>query len=161
MTGLDPERAYVGALLHLPPAAAAQALALVDDEHLANEQLRFITAHVRQLAGAGVAPDPVLVLQVARAGGTVTTASSISGLAGLLHELYAECPVPASWRYYAAGVLDDALRRRCAEMGTRIAQAAEGESFESLLELVRREAAAVDTLANRRRVTDRPLSAAA
>ncbi len=159
MTG--PEQAFVGALLHLPAATAAQALALVDDDHLGDHRLRVITATARQLAGAGVTPDPVLVLQVARAESTVTTATAISGLAFLLHEIYAECPVPASWRYYAAGVLDDALRRRCTEAGARLTQAADGESIDSLLELVHREAAAIAALASRRHVINRPLSAAA
>ena len=47
-------------------------------------------------------------------------------------------------------MLEDALRRRTAEAGERLTQAAEAESLESLLELVDREHRAVRALADRR-----------
>lgn len=55
-------------------------------------------------------------------------------------------------------MLEDALRRRTAQAGQRLTQAAEKEGLESLLELVEREHHAVRELADRRSaaVEDRP-----
>jgi hypothetical protein len=82
-----------------------------------------------------------------------------AALALLLHDLAAGVPVPASVMYYAAAVLDDAVRRRVGEAAARLGQAANGESMASLLELVDREHAAVHELAARRAPAPAPLRA--
>jgi replicative DNA helicase len=142
----DPERALIGAALR----GAAQALDVIHDKDLADRRLRVIAGVIRKLAEAGIPPDPTTVLAQARATGTVTRAEAVQALALLLHELVAECPLPASARFYAVAVLDEAIRRRTAEVGVRLTQAAEGESLESLLALVDREHQAVRELADRR-----------
>jgi replicative DNA helicase len=142
----DPARALVGAALHGPPGV----LDLILDDDLADPRLRVVAGVIRDLTDAGIAPDPTTVLAHARATGTVTRAAAVQAFALLLHELIAECPVPASARFYAVAVLDEAIRRRCAELATRIGQAVESESLGSLLALVDAEHRAVRELADRR-----------
>jgi replicative DNA helicase len=142
----DPARALVGAALHGAPGV----LDLIRDDDLADPRLQVVAGVVRELAEAGIAPDPTTVLAHAQATGMVTRADVVCGFALLLAELYGECPTPASAHWYAAAVLDEALRRRCAELSTRIGQAVESESLGSLLALIGTEAAAVRELAARR-----------
>jgi replicative DNA helicase len=142
----DPARALVGAALHGAPGV----LNLILDDDLADPRLRVVAGVIRQLTEAGATPDPTTVLAHARAIGTVTRAAAVQGFALLLHELVAGCPVPASARFYAVAVLDEAIRRRCAELATRIGQAVESESLGSLLALVDAEHRAVRELADRR-----------
>ncbi len=159
----DPARAVVGAVLHLPADAAVQVLDLIHDSDLGDPRLRVVAGVARQLVEAGVVPDPVAVVAHARATGTVTKVESIKSFTLLVAELYGGCPTPASARWYAVAVLDQAVRRRCDEMSTRLGQAAEGESLESLLALVDAEARAVREVADRRAVaagTSRPRLAA-
>ncbi|MDP9427396.1 MAG: hypothetical protein M3Q47_00275 [Actinomycetota bacterium] len=146
MPTTDPERALLGATLQ----GAAQVLDCIRDDDLADPRLHVVAEIVRQLADAGIRPDPVTALAHARATGTVTRAGAVQEFALLLHELIAECPLPSSARFYAVAVLDEAVRRRVAEAGTRLAQAAEGESLESLVALVDAEHRAVRELADRR-----------
>jgi replicative DNA helicase len=153
---LDPEAVFIGAVLHLPAADAQQALSLLHADDLADPRLAVIADSARQLAALGIPPDPAAVLAHARAQGTVASADAVRSLSLLLADLWAGCPVPASWRFYAVAVLEEALRRRCTELATRIGQAAERESFASLLELVDVEARAVRELQERRAVAASP-----
>ncbi|MDP9429573.1 MAG: hypothetical protein M3P31_01005 [Actinomycetota bacterium] len=150
MIDLDPEGALVGALLHRPAPEVLAALDLIHDEDLDNPRLRVVAVLARQLAESGITPDPYTVLAHARATGTVMKPDAIRGLTRLLADVYGSCPVPASWRWYAVAVLDEALRRRCTEAATRLAQAADGESLESLLLVLDRETRAVRDVAERR-----------
>lgn len=150
---MNAERAYIGALLLLPAAPAAAAAALVGPPDLEDPRMRVVMQLVRDVTARGVAPDPVVCLSHARASGAVTTAHAITALAGLLHELYAECPLPASVAYYAVAVLDESLRRRCVELGERIRQAGESASLAELVRVVGAEVHAVVQLRNRRAAT--------
>ncbi len=153
----DPERALVGAVLYLPADAAARVLDLFRDEDLTDPRLYVVAEVIRQLTDAGIRPDPTTVLAHARATGTVSRADAAQEFALLLHELFAECPVPASARFYAVAVLNEAIRRRVTEAGVRLAQAAAGDSLESLLALVDAEHQAVRELVDRRAaVADQP-----
>jgi replicative DNA helicase len=109
-----------------------------------------VASLARQLAKDGIPPDPYAVLAHARATGTVTKADAIRSFTLLLSELYAGCPTPASARWYAVAVLEQAVRRRTAEAATRLGQAADGESLESLLLVLDRETRAVRDVAGRR-----------
>jgi replicative DNA helicase len=137
----DPEAAFVGAVLHSSAATALEALALVVGDDFADQRLSVVAAVCRDLAAHGVPSDPIVVLTHIRAESIVTGADALRSLSLLLADLYAAVPVPASVKYYAAGVLDAALRRRCAEMTTRLGQAADRESTESLTDLVQAEVA--------------------
>jgi replicative DNA helicase len=143
MSVVDPEAAYVGALLHLPPAAALDAIRLITPEDFADPRMTLIITACRELAGRGLQPDPTVVLAHLRTHATVRGADALTSFALLLVDLYASVPVPASVRYYAAGLLDLSLRRRVTEMSTRLAQAADRDSTGSLTDLVRTEVAAV------------------
>jgi replicative DNA helicase len=147
---LDPERAYIGALLWLPADSTGRMASLVGPEDLADVQLRVALQLVRELAAAGVPPDPVAVLAHARAAGTVTTQHATKALAELLADLYGSVPTAASVNYYAACVLDDSLRRRCAVAGERIAQAAERSSLAALVGTVGAEVVQVHQMVARR-----------
>ncbi|MDP9417226.1 MAG: hypothetical protein M3P48_05195 [Actinomycetota bacterium] len=146
----DPEHAVVGAVLHLSDDVAVQVLDLIHDSDLEDPRLRVVAGLARQLAESGIAPDPVTVLAHARATGAVVKPDAIRGLTKLLGDVYGGCPTPASWRWYAVAVLDEALRRRCTEAATRLGQAADGESLESLLLVLDRETRAVRDVAERR-----------
>lgn len=152
MTTTDPERAFVGAVLQLPADAAQKALDLIRDEDIGDPRLRVVVAVARQLVEAGMAPDPVAVLAHARSTGTVTRADAVRNFSLLVSDTYAQCPTPASVRFYAAAVLEEALRRRSTEMAVRIGQAADGESIESLVGLVDGEVQAVRELRARREI---------
>ena len=150
----DPERALIGAVLNLPADAAVQVLDLINDDDLGDPRLQVVARIARQLAEAGVSPDPPVVFAHARASGTVTRADAIREFSLLLVDLFAEVPTPASARWYAAATLEEALRRRVAEAGARLAQAAQGDSVDSLVELMAAEHEAVRELADRQAVAD-------
>lgn len=147
---LDPERAYVGALLWHPAESAAQMAALVEPGDFADPRLRVVLQLVRDVAADGAAPDPVVCMAHARAAGTVSTTHAVKQLTELVAELYGAVPLPASVGFYAAAVLDGSLRRRCAELGERIGQAAETAALADLVALVGLEVGAVYELRNRR-----------
>ncbi len=129
MSCLDPEAAYVGALLWLPVDRAARAARLVETDDLADPRLRVILGLVRDVVADGARPDPVVVLAHARATGIVTSAHGIAQLSELIAAVYAECPLAGSVGFYAAAVLDQSLRRRCAVLGMRVGQVAESGSL--------------------------------
>ena len=131
-------------------SGAPQVLDLLQDGDLADERLRVVAGAIRGMVGSGIPVDATTVLARARCTGMVTRPAAMRGLAVLLAELIGECPNPASARWYAAAALEDALRRRTAEAGERLAQAAAEESLQSLMELVDGEHRAVRELADRR-----------
>jgi len=137
-------------LLWLPADRAAHAADLVQYEDLADPRLRVVLQLVRDVAADGVAPDPVAVLAHARRTAAVSTTHATKQLAELLADLYAAVPLPGSVAVYAAGVLDAALRSRCALLGERIAQIAESAALAELVRVVGAEVLAVLELRNRR-----------
>jgi replicative DNA helicase len=149
-TLLDPEASFVGALLHLPAPVAVDALSLVQTEDFADLKLSAIADACRALAVRDVAPDPTTVLAYVRGAALVTGAEAISSLAQLLVELYGTVPTPASVAWYRLGLLDAALRRRCLVLADRVAQAAQGETFGTLMALIVREVQAVLAVQQRR-----------
>lgn len=151
----DPARALLGAALL---CGAPQVLDLIHDDDLADQRLRVIAGVIRGMAELGIPVDGTTVFARARAAGIVTRSNAVQDFTMLLSELLIECPNPASAPWYAAAVLEDALRRRTAEAGERLTQAAGAESLESLMELVDGEHRAVRELADRHAAAgqDRP-----
>jgi hypothetical protein len=147
---LDPERAFVGAILHLQAPTARRALALVDDDDIGDPPVRSVLEHCRALAEADVDPFPTVVLARMRSHGEVTAAGRISSAGELLTELFAGVAVPAAWQWLAVATLDEAIRRRSREGADRIGQASEGSPLDIVTDLWAREAAAVDVLRRRR-----------
>jgi replicative DNA helicase len=150
VTDLDPEAAFVGSLLHLPPATACEALRLVVSDDFTDAGMALIADVCRELAGRGIAPDPTAVHAYVRARALVTGVEALRAFTLTLVDVYGACATPASWRFYAVAFLEESLRRRCTMLATRIGQAAEGESIESLTELVDAEAQAVHAVQERR-----------
>jgi len=150
MSVLDPEAAYVGALLWLPVDSATRAAGLVEPGDLADPRLRVVLQIVRDVAADGVAPDPLVCVAHARRTAAVSSTHATKQLTELVAELYGAVPLPASVDFYAGGVLDGALRRRCALLGERIGQVAETASLAELVRVVGAEVIAVFELRNRR-----------
>ncbi len=151
---LASESAFVGALLHIPAPMATQALDLVHDDDLSDYLNGLIVTVVRRLVAEDAAPDPVAVLARARADGVVIGSTAVQAMSLRLHELYASVPTPASWRLYALGTVDDALRRSCIALGERVMQAAEGYVLDVLIDVLGAECRTVRRLHDRRRSLD-------
>ena len=151
----DPEAAFVGALLHLSAADALTVLHLLRADDIANPRLSVIAEAARRLADDGVAPDPTTVLAFIRAAGTVTRADAVNRLALLLADLYEACANPASARWYALALLDEALRRRFRELADRVTQAADGAPLDTVVQVLDRECRAVRELLDRRTAASR------
>jgi replicative DNA helicase len=148
----QPEDAFTGALLHMPVPMAKEALDLVHDDDFADLLNVTIVKVARALVADGVAPDPMAVSIRARADGIVAGPEAIRMLTMRVANLYADVITPASWRYYAQGVIDDALRRAFIAMGTRVLQAAERSAFEVMVDLLDAECRSVRRLLDRRQV---------
>ncbi len=151
---LNPEAAFVGALLHMPVPMASQALDLVHDDDLGDYVNQRIVTVIRLLVADGVAPDPVAVLARARADGIASGEVATKAIAERLADLYVSVPTPASWRFYALGTIDDALRRRCAALGSRVMQAAESCGLDVLIDVLDAECRTVRRLHDRRKSVD-------
>ncbi|MGY1818048.1 hypothetical protein ACI79Z_11235 [Geodermatophilus sp. SYSU D00663] len=147
---LDPEAAFVGAVLHLSAVAALDALHLVNGEDFADPRLALVADVCRELAARGLAPDPTVVFAHAQAKAVVTGSEAVGNLALLLADLYGGVPTPASVGWYRQGLLNGALRRRCEMLATRLNQAVGHDSMESLLGLVVAEVTAVLAVQQRR-----------
>lgn len=115
----DPGRALIGAVLHLPAEGAVRVLDLIYDDDLTDPRVRVVVVVARKVAEEGIGPDPVTVLAHARATGVVTRPDAVRNFALMLGELYGECPTPGSSTYYARATLEEAPRRRCAELAAR------------------------------------------
>ncbi|WP_448613340.1 hypothetical protein [Modestobacter sp. URMC 112] len=148
MIDLDPELAFVGDVLHLSSSTAAEALAVIADDDLADPRLRLILQAARGLVAQDVAPGGYAVMAAIRRAGTAAAAHELSSVAQLIIEATEACVVPASWRFDAVAVLEERLRRRSRELSARIAQAANGP-LDTLVELVHAECAAVVQLERR------------
>jgi replicative DNA helicase len=146
---LDPELAFVGSVLHLPSVTAAEALEVIADDDLADPRLRLILGAARRLVADNVAPDGYAVMTVIRRDGMATTGHDVSAVAQVITAAIETCTVPASWRFRAAAVLDEKLRRRSRELSARIGQAANGP-LDTLVALVDAERSAVLELDHRR-----------
>jgi replicative DNA helicase len=147
---VDPEAALVGALLHRSADDASNVLDLITADDIADPHLTVIADAAQQLADRGIAPDPTAVLAHVRATGTVTGAHAVNDLALLLAGLYAACANPASARWYAVAVLEEALRRRVRELADRVTQAADSAPLDTVTHVLERERQAVRDLDDRR-----------
>ena len=148
---LAPEPALVACLLNADHPTGAAILAVVVDDDVSDDRLRGVLALARRVVNAGAPPEPRILLATARAAGDMS-----SNLAVLLADLAVSVTVVASWRYYYAAVVEDAIRRRAAEAGARLAQAAETAPVDVVLDLVVTEAAGVHAVAARRNPAPAP-----
>ncbi|KUI34193.1 hypothetical protein [Mycobacterium sp. GA-2829] len=129
----DPEHQLIGALMHLPCAAAAPILELVPDEAVCHPESRWALEVIRALVADGRDPDPVVVLHTARQQPPTDAAHPEEAvtpgrhhrLAVHLAGIYTQALAPGATRQYAREVLDDAFRRAVAFHGVRMQQLAE------------------------------------
>ncbi|MGY1692351.1 hypothetical protein [Geodermatophilus sp. SYSU D01105] len=142
------ERALLSCLLRLDAPRAVQVAKLVRPEELASPALAELLTVVTALAQLGIDPEPTAVLALMRGEGRANGART-QAVALLLTDLHASAAVPASARFYAAAVLNEATRRRAHEAAARVDQAAERVPIGDLAGLVRRELDAVQALAER------------
>ncbi|WP_093582682.1 hypothetical protein [Geodermatophilus amargosae] len=152
----SPETLFVAAVLTSDLGDAQQALALVDDADLTDHRLRQIVQVARTLVADGVAPHPVAVFGRARSTGVVTGAAEVHDLQERVADLYLRSPIPAAWGFWAHELREYVLRCRFHEAADRFHQAADGESLESLRELVDREHISLRLLLDR--LTQAPTS---
>lgn len=146
----DPGDAFVGALLHMPVPMAKEALDLVHDDDIADLLNLTIVKLARVLVAENVAPDPVAISIRARADGITAGPEAIRMLTLRLADLYGGVVTPANWRYYAAGLINDAVRRQFVAMGTRVLQAAETSGLDVMVDLLDAECRTVRRLLDRR-----------
>ena len=132
------EKAFVGALLHLPPDRVIALGELVHPDDLSDPRLRLVFKIALDLAGKGEQPDVAKVHGEARTAGTVVS-QNLPSLALLLTDLLDGCPNPAAADYYGRNVLESSLRRRTVAAATRLCQAAESSSLEMLCSVIEEE----------------------
>lgn len=155
------ERAFVGALLHLPPVDVVALAGMVKLDDLDEPRHRVIVALAVELAAVGTRPDPAQVHALARTSGRVQ-AIDMPALSGLLVDLLTECPVPVSAPAYARAVVEASVRRRVTMAATRLANVADDGSLDALAHVVTSEAAALsDAMARLTRMAPTMTGAAA
>lgn len=143
-----PERAYIGALLHLPAVRVTALSSLVLDDDFADPRLAVLYAGVRNVAATGRAPDPAMVDGHLRESGVVTGADR-AAVTALLVDLFTEVPLPGAAESYGRSVVQEAVRRRIATASQRLAQAAEVSPLDGLVQVVADEAVAIVTACQR------------
>jgi replicative DNA helicase len=125
------EKAFVGALLHLPPGRVTALGELVHEAELSDPRLRIIFKIALDLAAKGEQPDPAKIHGAARTSGAVVN-QNLSSLASLLVDLLTNCPNPFAAEYYGRNVLEASLRRSVVAVATKLYQAAEDSGLEML-----------------------------
>lgn len=133
MTTVDLGRATVGALLVLPVRECVTLLAVIRDDDPDDPRLRALLKLVRQVVETGRAPDPVTVLAHAQETGALRR-GEMTALALLLTELVSvdACPLPAAAGWYAAALVESAVRRRLTETADRLRTVADSSPREGL-----------------------------
>lgn len=136
------ERAFIGALLHLPAKRVMDAAVNTRSDDLTDPRLRIVYGLILGLALTDVDPDPAQVHGFARTTGTVA-AVDLPALSGLLVDLHTEVPIPAAVLSYRQAVVEAAVRRRISEAAERWTRAADEAPLDVLARLVADESAAV------------------
>jgi replicative DNA helicase len=126
------ERAFVGALMHLPAESVLRLLTPMEPGDFSDPQLAKVIHAVRVLADAGIRPDPVLVVDELRRTGVAPSFVAGTDPAVYVSDLAATVPNPGSASFYRRGVLQPAYRRRVVQAATRLQQVAGTGSLEVL-----------------------------
>jgi replicative DNA helicase len=134
----------VGALLWATLRRAADVFGLVDDDDLADPALACVFNAMRNLAAAGRALGPQLVLGELR-----RTAALRGHVPDRLREATTSGALPEAALEYAAAVVAEALRRRIESAGAALSAAAMTAAEDDLAPLVAQAAASVSDCAQR------------
>lgn len=137
----EAERALIGCLLALPANEARTVLDDLRAEDLTVPALRAVVAAMRQLAAAGVHPDPITTLGELRRTGADSSIPSGQGAGPFLADLAAGAPHLGSHGHYQRVVLEHAWRRRVQQAGERIRTAAGATALADLEQVVASETA--------------------
>jgi replicative DNA helicase len=146
---IDAADAYLGSLLQLPADKVREAAGYIVTADLADPRHQAIYALIRELAHQDIAPDAAAVFAHARTTGQVAGEHRLRGLSKLLSDLYTRAATPASVRFYAAAVVEDALRRRIDQTGQRLRQVADESALGEALAMVGSEARELGEMARR------------
>lgn len=123
---VDPEHNLIACLLNMPADAAAEVLALVRDDDLADSLACVVLAWIRALVARNEAPTPQAVAALAR--GPVANEEPHPGperVARYVVEVFT-LGLPLTVWSTTRQVVDDSYRRSFGDYGTRAAQMAEG-----------------------------------
>lgn len=142
------ESAFIGAILHSPAKRVLEIALTVSPSDLADPAKRLIFELALELAQTGLAPDPVVVMALARNSGRIN-AQQDSAATGLVIDWFTSVPIPAAVGHYARAVIELSVRRRIIEATTRLSQAADGSSFDTLCDLISTESGAMNTATRR------------
>jgi replicative DNA helicase len=135
---------FLGALLWSEPAAAAEALKLVDDDDMATPSLSLVLSAARRLVSSGTPPGPQLVADSLRREGTLKQFAAQD-----LQDATTSGAQPSVLRQYGAAVVAEALRRRIDSAGRALSTAASDAAEADLAPLVSRATAACLDCADR------------
>jgi len=121
---IEAEAAVLGAVLRLPAAAARPVVDMLEIEDLTDPRYRAVLVAAQSLLGTDVPADAVTVLGELRRTGVEKcfTADRSAGL--FLLDLDRAAPAPTCAGHYARVVMEHRARRRVAEAGQRLQQAA-------------------------------------
>lgn len=141
---LSAEQAFVASCMWLDLETARTAVPLITAEDIASPITRATYLLIVQLVEQGVAPDPAAVLALAIGTEVAKGENAIHVFTAHLAKLYDHRVAnPASYAFYAAHTVDQALRRRTMEMATRLTQVAGTADPDELERLTLAEQAAV------------------
>lgn len=135
-------RAYVGALLHLPPERAAAACKLLEAHDLADPRLEAVFGVACDLVAAGREASPPAVCAEMLSKGRISR-QAMPNFEAYVATLYTDVDSPLSVGFHAAAVLEMSVRRRVTEAAERLAQVAEQSTVEYLADTVKVEALAI------------------
>ncbi len=134
------EAATVGAMLI---GSADVILELVRSADFADRRCAFIVETAQRMVRENVPVDQVTLNGFVRRHGLLDSAAPRMLLASFLAEMVAVAPVPASGGWYAAQVVEAAVRRRGVVAGQRISRTAADGALADLRAVVLAELAAV------------------
>lgn len=121
---LEAERAVLGGLLQLNAVEAHALVMHVDAEDFVDARHVAVLEVIVELAGEGVAPDPVTVLGELRRSGRERCFTDDRDAGVYLSDLLAAIPSVGNLGRYARTVIEHAARRRAQTAGARIEQVA-------------------------------------
>jgi hypothetical protein len=128
------ERHLVGAVLWLPAAEVRTAAEVVPAEWIDNMQVRAVYSAAVGLAAAGLAPEPALIVPKMLQLGLPEQKNHSA--TALVVDLYASCPLPGNWRFYAVTVAAQYVRNRVRQIGQALVGEAHSASLDRLLDLL-------------------------
>ncbi len=121
---VEAEAAVLGAVLRLPAAAARAVVDMLEVEDFADPRHRAVLVAAQSLLGTDVPADAVTVLGELRRTGVEKCFTADRSAGVYLLDLDDAAPAPASAGHYGRIVVEHRARRRIAEAGQRLCQAA-------------------------------------